>query len=600
MRFPPLKSGRRPALASTDFHSLLTAPDLEPPRPKGNGKDTATDFVSLVRDEAPAQRAVPATMADYLIDFLTPFLVFIMCYTVVFFLLDVRFIYTEVNDLGFRWVSFFFLIGIVASNRILARDNTPEGFLLPVIFAGTMGLYTVSISAFYENSSSLARNFMNGASWIATAFNMAVVVSIWWVVNRLTHECSVDENKTAGDVGILTGTARKFQRAMRPKEDDPIAKHLYESDEHAAFASAQGKEFMPMNILEAFDPAEGFKPRRKPQKKFNLDFSQRLSDKHPGISILYFSVPVMFIFTIGIRVIQQGGAGWVSAGHLYAGVYTTAALLLLLLTSLAGIRQYFRARLIVMPPLMAVFWVGLGLVMTVMVLLAAAQLRKPDLPPVAFVAEHQTDYWTRSSNFQLASSAARPMEVLQQSRFMDYLGKGVLGMFGLLGAYFLLKLATAGAAWMARHRHRFPPCVGRFFGWLERFLSAFTHMPTLPRIRRLPRIQRSIATCSAYENSLGGTAGEGPMTLDDHAAYAYDALCALAYDLGVPRGTGQTPYEFIEAFPRPLRKLKAEARELTRLYVQSAYSPQRLEGADEQTIRKFWVAYNQARRRVLR
>jgi hypothetical protein len=90
------------------------------------------------------------------------------------------------------------------------------------------------------------------------------------------------------------------------------------------------------------------------------------------------------------------------------------------------------------------------------------------------------------------------------------------------------------------------------------------------------------------------------MTLDDHVAYAYEALNALAYDLGVPRGTGQTPYEFIDSFPRPLRKLKKDAHELTRLYVQSAYSRQPLHPADEQALRKFWVTYNQARRRVLR
>ena len=600
MRFPPQKSGRRPALASTDFHSLLTGPDQEPPPPDGWDKEGETGFKSLVRDEAPIPNIPPATMADYLIDSLTPFLIFIMCYTVIFFLLDVRFVYTEVNDLAFRWVSFFFLMGIVASNRILAKDSTPEGYLLPVIFGGTMALYTLSASAWYENSSSVARNFMNDSPWLATAFNVAVVVAIWWVVNRLTHECCVDENKTAGDVGILTGTARKLQRSMRPKEDDAIARHLYETDEHAAFAAAQGKAFMPMNVLEAFDPTEGFKPRRKPQRAYTLDFSQRLSDKHPGISILYFSVPVLFIFTLGIRVVQQGGPGMVAAGHFYAGVYTTTALLLLLLTSLAGIRQYFRSRLIVMPPLMAFFWVGLGLVMMAMVLLAAAQLRKPDLPPMAAVDQHQTDYWTRGSTFQIASTAARPMKLLEQSRFMDYLGKGVLGLFGLLGLYFLLKLAATAAAWMARHRHVFPPVVTRFFDRLERVLSALTHVPALPRIRRMPRIQRSIATCSGYQSSLGAAEGGESMALDNHVAYAYDALCALAYDLGMPRETGQTPNEFIEAFPKPLRKLKREARELTRLYVQSAYSRQPLSPADEHSIRQFWMAYNQARKRVLR
>ena len=596
---PPRSGSRRPALATTDFHSLMRAPDPDLMEIDERAFDKATDFQSLVKGGGPIVRHPPRTATDFIVDGMTPLLITIMCYTVIFFLLDVRFIYTEVNDLIFRWVTFFFLMGIVASNRLLAKENSPDGYLLPVIFAGTMGLYTLSQSAMYENSGSVARNFLNDAPWLATAFNIGVVVLIWWVVNRLTHECCIDENKTAGDVGILTGTARKFHEAIRPKETDALA-HLYETDGHAAFAVAQGKEYMPMNVLEAFDPAEGWKPKGKPKAKFNLDASQRLSKKHPGISILYFSVPVMFIFTLGIRVVQQGGESWVQSGHLYAGIYTFAALLLLLLTSLGGLREYFRSRMIAMPALMGYFWIGLGVIMAAMVMLAAAQLRKPDLPPMAIVEEHQTDFWTRGSTFALASTAARPMELLEQSRFMDALGKGVLGLFGVFGLYGGLKFVAAGAAWIARRRHRFPRFVVRFFDGLERVLSALTSMPSMPKIKWSTRIDRGIATCSQFENSLGQAPGDEPMGLDDHVAYAYEALGALAYDLGVPRGTGQTPYEFIEAFPKPLRKLKKDARELTRLYVQSAYSRQPLLASDEQALRKFWVTYNQARRRVLR
>ena len=551
MRYRLRKSGRRPALAATDFHSLMATPDPDLVEREGGAPGTgddgkATDFKTLTAEDGGAiPRTPPKTLVDSIVDISTPLLIFVMCYSVLFFLLDVRFIYTEVNDLSLRWVSFFFLVGIVASNRILARDSTPEGFLYPIVFAGTMGFYTLSISAWYENSSSVARNFMNDSPWVATGFNMATVALVWWVVNRLTHECCVDENKTAGDVGILTGTARKFYLRMRSKKDDALAAHLYENESHASFAQAQGREFMPMNVIEAYDPAEGFRPKAKKKPKYNLDFSQRLSDKHPGISIFYFSLPVMVIFTIGIRVVQQGGEGWVAAGHFYAGIYTVAALLLLLLTSLAGIRQYFRARLIAMPAPMGYFWLGIGGVMLVMVLVAAAQLPKPDLPPMAIVTEHQTDFWTRGSSFELASTAARPMELLEQSRAVDVIGKGVLAVFGLFGLYALLNVALASAAWMGRQRHRFPPFVGRFFDRLERILAALTHVPALPRFYRLPRIQRSIATCSAYESSLGRS-DRASMAPADHVAHAYEALCALAYDLGVPRGTGQTPYEFID------------------------------------------------------
>ena len=600
MRFPPLESGRRrPALASTDFHSLLNSPDPDVLDPDEDIRADGTDYRSLVhRDRVPAERVPPKTLADALIDIFTPLLIFVMVYTVIFFLLDVRYIYTAVNDGPLRFVALFFVVGVVACNRIFARDSSPDSLLLPIVFAGAVGLYTLSSSTFYDNSGSFARNFMNDAPLLATGFNMAVIALIWWVVNRLTHECCVDENKTAGDEGILTGTARKFQMAMRPNKATTAIDHLYENDSHAAFASAQGKEMMPMNVLEAFDPTEGYKPKKKPVPKYNIDRSQRLSKRHPGISILYFSIPVMALFTLGIRVVQQGGESWVAAGHFYAGIYTVATLMLLLLTSLGGLRQYFRARMISMPAFMGYFWLGLGIIMIAMVMLAATQIVKPDLPPMAIVEEHEADAWVRGSTFQLASTAARPMELLEQSLFMERLGQVVLGIFALFALYGLLKLAATGAAWMARQRHRFPGFVVRFFDRLERFLSLITNVPSLPHFRWSSRIDRSIATCTPYSNSLGET--DSGKTLPDHVTYAYDALCALAYDIGVPRETGQTPFEFIDAFPRPLRHLKKQARELTQLYVQAAYSGTPLDPAAENRVRHFWIAYERARRRVLR
>ena len=217
---------------------------------------------------------------------------------------------------------------------------------------------------------------------------------------------------------------------------------------------------------------------------------------------------------------------------------------------------------------------------------------------MAIVENHEADAWVRGSTFALASTAAKPMELLEQSRFMERLGQMVLGLFGLFALYGLLKLVASGAAWMARQRHHFPAFVVRFFDRLERFLSAITRVPALPGFRRAPRIDRSIATCSTYTNSLGDR--DPSKTLPDHVTHAYDALCALAYDLGVPRETGQTPYEFIEAFPKPLRNLKKQARELTQLYVQAAYSGKALDPASENTVRRFWIAYERARRRVLR
>ncbi len=90
------------------------------------------------------------------------------------------------------------------------------------------------------------------------------------------------------------------------------------------------------------------------------------------------------------------------------------------------------------------------------------------------------------------------------------------------------------------------------------------------------------------------------MSAADHIEYAYQALCALAYDLGVPREAGETPNEFIARFPKELETLRDEAVELTRLYMVTAYSPQQVDERVLDRLRKFWMNYERVRSRVVR
>ena len=97
--------------------------------------------------------------------------------------------------------------------------------------------------------------------------------------------------------------------------------------------------------------------------------------------------------------------------------------------------------------------------------------------------------------------------------------------------------------------------------------------------------------------------GEGLGSGADVRAYvesSYAALCALAYDMGVPRNMDQTPYEFIEAFPEAMRPIQVEARELTEMYVHAAYSPDIVDEEALDRLRKFWLVYDRMRRRVIR
>ncbi|HNR30292.1 MAG TPA: DUF4129 domain-containing protein [Candidatus Hydrogenedentes bacterium] len=591
MSCPPQRSDDEPP-ARTDFASLVAAPVTAQRRKRAA---TRTDFASLGGAGARGPRPVGRTVTDLLIDGLTPLMILIMVYSVIFFLLDVRYVYTAVHDSNLRVVAFFFVLGVVALNRLIARDGSNESILYIVTLAGSVGMYTLATTSMF-GVGSVSRNFMNDNPWLASGFNMVLVALIWWLVNRLTHECCVDENLTAGDIGILRGTALRVQRAMR-REPLPATK-----DRRWGYDTAEEAATGPLYGIEPFDPSTDHTVEKPKLPPAPIAPVKRLPKRHPGISILLVSVPVLFIFAIGLPVVRHGGERWVRAGMFYMGVYCAAALMLLMLTSLGGLRAYFQTRNIRIPAGIGPFWVGLGVVMIVLVLAGALQMPLPELPPVAHVDSHQTDPWARDQvTLRLVDPATLPDAlVTRTARFVDRLGEGVLALFGVFLAYGALRGIGGLAARIARRRDRYPRFVRRFFDAVDRLIQFLLRVPRLPGGARRVRISRNIATCVKYRNLMGDPVASARMGVADHVAYAYEALCALAYDLGAPRKEGQTPFEFINALPEALRTLREEARELTQLYVVTAYSPETLDPRVTDRLRKFWTTYNRVRNRVLR
>lgn len=578
-----------------DFHELqasLPAEVSTEALPDLRAKDEGSDFASLAAampDDY--KRHQYRTTTDFIIDFLTPFMILLMVYSIIFFLLDVRYIYTEVHDKNLRFVAGFFVLGIVGVNRLVATDNTGESYMYVIALGAAIAFYTFATTSGY-GVGSVARNFLNDP-YKATMFNMVLVMFMWWLVNRLMYECTIDENKSAGDVGILTGTARKMYAAVQRDGEKPEPKKKV--------ASRRPKDHLLETMeIEAIDPLD-WKPEDVPKKSaFDKAPSKRLAQRHPGISIFYFSVPVMAIFALGLPVLMQGGEGMMVLGNFYVAVYTVAALSLLMLTSLGGLREYFRSRKVHFPIGIGIFWVGLGSIMIAAVSFAAFQLPQPSLPPIAYVDEHQTDFWTQGSTFKLKSTSLNAAEMFANTKALDRIGQSVLVIFGLFIAYGVLRFIGNRAARIARRRDRYPERVVRFFDWLDKMLLRYLRLPTLPTFSRRKRISRDVATCAQIENPMTGQGTGSGEDVTEHIAISYDALCALAFDLGVPRKIGDTPYEFIRAFPKELNNLKSEAMELTELYVRSAYSPVPLDDSTFDRLRTFWVAYEKVRRGVLK
>lgn len=580
--------------AGTDLQTLMSAPDVFGPV-TGHAPE-ATDFQSLRDQFKPQSReVVRRTTTDFLLEALIPLHILVMVYAVVFFLLDVRYVYTSELDQSLRVVAFSFILGVVALNRLIARDGSNESILYMLGLGGAIGFYTFSTTGLY-NAGSVARNFMNSNPYLATGFNLVIVAFVWWLVNRLTHECCVDENRSAGDIGILTGTVRNLRKVIDKAEAAPTPPPRKESKRTGYEA------IVPMMELAAVDPTEFKRPQVVPLDAApKRSAADRLATRHPGISILFFAIPVLGIFALGLRVIQHGGAGWIQRGMFYMGLYVFCSLTLLMLTSLSGLREYFRARRISMPTTIGVFWICMGLTMVVTVMVGALNFPFPSLPPIAQVDEHIRDEYDRGDHFVVKSVELSPIDEFRQHTFVQRLSLGVEVVLGAMLLYGGLK-GIAWATWRALQKRRhLPAWLLRLLATLDTVASTLTRLParSAPRRARV-RVSRDIALSADFRNSMGDPLLSKRFDTRQHIEHAYTALCALATDLGVPRKDGETPLEFLRRFPDALGGLREEATALTQLYLVSAYSDLGVDDRILDQVRKFWITYDRLRNRIVR
>ena len=306
-----------------DLHSLRREFAAPPALPEG-----------APRPEIEEERS----LADRAVDILIPLMIFCMMLAVAWFLLDIRFVYTERLDINMRAFAFFFVMGIVALNRLRAdREATDSGvYLVGMIFA--VGMFTVVTQL---RGGGLAGGVMT-SMLPSLCFNISVVAILWKVTDRLTRDCCVDASARYGEVGILRGG---WLRKARPAE-------------------------------VAAEPEIG---------------KGRLPRKHPANSLFYLAIPIMILLAIGQRLLPQGGSLMESAGSVYVGVYTAAMLLLLMLSSYRGLRVYCQRRAITFPTSIAAFWLGLGSLMVGLVLMLGLWGPVPAKPEAWQGAARQVD-----------------------------------------------------------------------------------------------------------------------------------------------------------------------------------------------------------------
>lgn len=516
------------------------------------------------------------TLTDTLLSFINPVLILVLLWSIVFFLLDVRYIYTAVNDSNLRFVVFCFILGVVAVNRIFATESVEDGVIYGFALGITISFYVVVSTSAY-GTGSFIYNLVTGNNFMAFLSNMGVVIFLWWLTNRITYECCIDENISAGEIGIATSLSKAFEKSKEQKSRKK--------------SKTTGPDLF--YELEAVDPTQlTFKEPSVKDITYNImGFGDRLSKIPAGISILFFSIPVMAIFSLGLRILVNGGQEIINAGWFYLVLYVFSALLLLVMTSLGGLREYYKVRRVTVPSLLGITWVISGMSIIVIAMVCAAYLPLPTLPKPFYIAEHQADPWVRGSTFKLNPVVATPTEIWQQQMILQKLGYVIVTILILVSMWVLFQaVKRMFIEWL-----RISVQKGKIgFQWLKRFIE---RRPKQLKIRK--RVSVSKSKSVKFVNSLSHPEMSKKFNPNEHIEYAYLALCALAEDLGVPKKHSETPLEFLQNLPQSLEVLREEIEEITQLYQIAAFSPIVFDEKILDRLRKFWISYNRVRNRVV-
>lgn len=303
----------------------------------------------------PVTREKP-TIVDWVVVALSPVLVMLMVGSLAFFLVEVLYAgqYTS------RLIStlFFFVIGAVLIARISIEQGSSKAWMYGLL----LGLVTfLAFQAFVEYPSRSVRA-------IAPLINLFLMSIVWWSANKLTWDCThLDEDRKSSGRGILSAAGL---------ESKPITN----AAQHRAL-DAQGDA---LDIDDTFSRSEEKKRRKDPDgfagwmARWNRYRAAQKAKPHtPGTWIVYFSLAAFPIFGLGQSLIPADDAERRRATFMQMTVYVGSGLMLLVTTSLLGLRKYLRERNAKIPASMTLSWLGLGAAIVVVFLAVGAVLPRP-------------------------------------------------------------------------------------------------------------------------------------------------------------------------------------------------------------------------------
>jgi Domain of unknown function (DUF4129) len=505
------------------------------------------------------------TLADYLVVSISPVLIMLLVGSLCFFLIEVFFHGAAVGSV--RWVMFWFVMAVVLVSRIGLEQGTNQAMIYGLALAGASWIYLMRIHP-------------------AFILGMILLGIVWWCAHKLTWDCTlIDEDEDASGGGLLQQTV------------------------------GDGKPFKQFG--------------KKATKISGAKIERKQKPPHPpGLWVIYFSLAALPLFGIGQMLLPGDDLAARRIGFTYLFIYVTAALGLLLTTSLLGLRRYLRQRYLQMPGMIAFGWIRFGISVAALVLAGALLLPRPGAGDAWQALRYHVDYKLRQASEYAArfsphgkgqgrpanetqnsdpaknpTADSQPQQASGQSpssapdgtvknqdaspqpSFTDQTGQ----FYRWFKILFLLVVAAVMVWWIFRKRdlifqiaRSFIAALKQFFKDLFQFGSR-NHEPTVMTAKQ----KSARSPFAAYKNPF--LLGEfSSWTHEQLVLYSFEAFQAWAEEQGIKPRPERTAREFCVELGGRFPEIVPELSALSFLYSHAAYGMSVPSGHNLEPVKKLW------------
>lgn len=268
------------------------------------------------------------TLADYVVQAITPALIISLVTSLIFFLLEI--LYNGSYSSKLTWLMFLFVLGAVLIARISMNPSIADRAKGYGIALGAVSYFALLHYVDYEST-----------EW-GWAINLGLIALIWWCSHRLTHDSThIDEDEEINSEGALQAAG------LEDAPEEPGTETEKESQDSSWLDRHRAK-------------------REEQRRKRTL-----------GVWVVYFSLAALPIFGLGQSLIPVEETGRRQYVFWLMGIYLASGLGLLMATTFLSLRKYLRHRKIRMPASIVGTWLAIGSMLSIGLLVLGAFLPRP-------------------------------------------------------------------------------------------------------------------------------------------------------------------------------------------------------------------------------